>query len=65
MDVKKMNVIKYRVICSDKVIAKGTTKYYSDVIPDGYEYAWAFKTPDGIFLNVMPSKTIKTEGLET
>ena len=53
MDVRNKNV-KYWVICNDEIVRKGTTEYYSDVIPDGYEYVWGCRTPGGIFVNVVP-----------
>ena len=58
MDMKN-DVVKYWIICNNKVIQAGTTEFYSDVIPNGYEYVWAYRSPGGIFVNVMPGKTVK------
>ena len=53
------DVVKYWVICNNKVIQAGTTEFYSDVIPNGYEYLWAYRSPGGIFVNVVPKEMVE------
>lgn len=45
----------YIMICNDKVVERGESKYYADVeglVPDGYRYSWAFRSPGGMMINV-------------
>lgn len=50
-------MIKYVVCCGDKIIGRGEFGYYDDfrdLVPHGFRYVWAFKSPELLTINVEP-----------
>ena len=50
-------MIKYIVVFNDKIIKRGESEYYydfRDIIPYGYCYVWALRSPGGLMINVKP-----------
>lgn len=46
---------KYYVVEKDVVIVRGESEYFTtigDLVPNGYKFRWAFRTPGGTFINV-------------
>jgi len=56
-------VHKHYIIYNDKVIDCKESEYYIEVgklVPEGYKFRWAFRTPGGTMINVEKNKLKKT-----